>query len=79
MNKYTVITQNGEVGLIEVTQVEAKNEHKAFDVAVRKIAIEACGEDADDSEIDDIINNEELVCVLEGHCKCLINASFDNQ
>jgi hypothetical protein len=77
MNKYTVITQNDEVGLIEVTQVEAENEHKAFEVAVRKIAIDACGEDAEVDEIDDIINNEELVCVLEGHSKCLLNASFE--
>jgi hypothetical protein len=77
MNKYTVVTKNDEVGLVEVTQVEAESEHKAFDVAVRKIAINACGEDADDSEIDDIINNEELVCVLEGHSKCLLNCSFE--
>jgi hypothetical protein len=83
MNKYTVVTRNDEYALIEIQHVEAKTPEEAFDVACQQIFEEACkncGADIDDEdEKQPCFDNEELVCVLEGHCKCLINAAFDNQ
>lgn len=78
-NKYTVITKSTEHGIIEVQKVEAENTEQAFRVAVKQIIdqmITDCGE-LSKSDKQEVIDNEELICIFEGHCKCLLNGSFE--
>ena len=78
-NKYTVVTKSQEFNLIEVLHVEADNQHEAFKIAVQQIVdqmITDAGE-LDEKEIKQVFEDEELICVLEGHCKCLLNSSFE--
>ena len=78
-NKYTVVTKSQEFNLIEVLHVEADNQHEAHKIAVQQIVdqmITDSGE-LDEKEIKQVFEDEELICVLEGHCKCLLNSSFE--
>jgi len=72
-NKYTVITKNNEFNLIEVLHVEVEKIEEAFKVAVQQIVdqmITDSGE-LDEKETQEVFENEELICILEGHCKCV--------
>lgn len=74
-NKYTVVTKNNEFNLIEVLHVEVEKIEEAFQVAVQQIVdqmITDSGE-LDEKEIQEVFENEELICILEGHCKCVLN------
>ncbi len=78
-NKYTVITNSTEHGIIEVQKVEAKNPEQAYKIAVKNIInqmITDCGE-LSKADKQEVIDNEELICILEGHCKCVTNGSFE--
>lgn len=78
-NKYTVITKSTEHGIIEVQKVEAKNPEQAYKVAVKNIIdqmITDCGE-LSKADKQEVIDNEELICILEGHCKCVTNGYFE--
>jgi hypothetical protein len=77
--KYTVITKNNEFNLIEVLHVEAENQQEAYKIAVQQIVdqmITDSGE-LDEKEIQEVFENEELICVLEGHCKCVLNGGCE--
>jgi len=72
-NKYTVVTKNNEFNLIEVLHVEVEKIEEAFKVAVQQIVdqmITDSGE-LDEKETQEVFENEELICILEGHCKCV--------
>lgn len=74
-NKYTVVTKSTEHGIIEVQNVEAITPQEAFEVAVQYIIyqmISDCGEMSEEDK-QEVIDNEELICVLEGHSKCVLN------
>jgi hypothetical protein len=73
-NKYTVITKSAEHGIVEVQKVEANTTVQAVEVAIQNIIdqmITDCGE-MSESDKQEVIDNEELICILEGHCKCLL-------
>ena len=74
-NKYTVVTKSKEHGIIEVLQVEAEMSGQAHDVAIQQIIDQMITDSGEMSESDkqEVIDNEELICVLEGHCKCVVN------
>jgi hypothetical protein len=78
-NKYTVVTKNKEFNIIEVLHVEVEMYGQAFEVAVQQIVdqmITDSGE-LDEKDIQEVFDNEELICVLEGHCKCVLNGAFE--
>ena len=79
-NKYTVVTKSQEMQLIEVLQVEAKNPKDAFKKAVKEIIDQMItdGGYLSKEEKEQVYEDEELICVLEGHCKCLVNGCDDN-
>lgn len=74
-NKYTVVTKSTEHNIVEVQKVEAKNPEEAYKVAIQNIIDQMICDagDIDESDKQEVIDNEELICVLEGHCKCLLN------
>ena len=78
-NKYTVVTKNTEHDILEVIQVEAKAPEQAHKVAIQKIIDQMICDagEMDESDKQEVIDNEELICILEGHCKCLLNGSFE--
>jgi ribosomal protein S3AE len=73
-NKYTVVTKNKEFNIIEVLHVEAKALEQAHKAAIKKIIEQMICDAGEMSKSDkqEVIDNEELICVLEGHCKCLL-------
>ena len=78
-NKYTVVTKSTEFGLVEVQKVEAGNAKEAYTVAVQYILDQTITDAGEMSEEDKqkIIDNEELICVLEGHCRCVLNGGYE--
>lgn len=78
-NKYTVVTKSTEFNIVEVQKVEAKNPEEAYTVAVQHIIDQMICDagEMDESDKQEVIDNEELICVLEGHCKCVSNGSFE--
>ena len=78
-NKYTVVTKSTEFNIVEVQKVEAKNPEEAYTVAVQNIIDQMITDsgDLDESDKQEVIDNEELICVLEGHCKCVLNGSCE--
>lgn len=77
-NKYTVVTKNNEFNIIEVLHVEVEKIEEAFKVAVQQIVdqmITDSGE-LDKKEIQEVFDNEKLICILEGHCKCVLNGGY---
>lgn len=79
-NKYTVVTKSQETQLIEVLHVEAKNPKEAFKKAVKQIVDQMItdGGELSKEEKEQVYEDEELICILEGHCKCLVNGSDDS-
>ena len=78
-NKYTVVTKNKEFNIIEVLHVEVEKIEEAFKVAVQQIVdqmITDSGE-LDEKDIQEVFENEELICILEGHCKCVLNGGCE--
>jgi len=78
-NKYTVVTKSREHGIIEVLQVEAEMAGQAHDVAIQQI-IDQMITDAGALGVEqeqEVFDNEELICVFEGHCKCVVNGYFE--
>ncbi len=78
-NKYTVVTKSQEFNIIEVQKVEAKNPEEAYKVAVKQIIDQMicdCG-NLSKSDKQEVIDNEELICVLEGHSKCVLNGGCE--
>ena len=74
MNKYTVVTKSKEFGIIEVQKVKAKNPKQAHMIAIQNIIdqmITDCGE-LSKADKQEVFEDEELICVLEGHCKCVL-------
>ena len=74
MNKYTVVTRNTEHNIVEALKVEAETLEQAHEVAIQQIIDQMicdCGE-LSESDKQEVIDNEELICVLEGHCKCVL-------
>ena len=78
-NKYTVVTKSKEHGIVEVLQVEAEMAGQAHDVAIQQIIDQMItdGGELDESEKREVFDNEELICVFEGHCKCVVNGYFE--
>ena len=78
-NKYTVVTKNTEHNILEVLQVEAKTPEQAHKAAIKQIIDQMICDAGEMSKSDkqEVIDNEELICVLEGHCKCVLNPFFD--
>jgi hypothetical protein len=78
-NKYTVVTKSTEFNIVEVQKVEAKNPEEAYKVAVKQIIDQMICDAGKMSKSDkqDVIDNEELICVLEGHCKCVMNGGCE--
>ena len=78
-NKYTVVTKSREHGIIEVLHVEAEMTGQAHGLAIQQIIDQMITDSGEMSESDkqEVIDNEELICILEGHCKCLLNSSFE--
>ena len=78
MNKYTVVTKSTEHDILEVIQVEAETPQQAHKVAIQQIIDQMITDSGEMSESDkqEVIDNEELICVLEGHCKCVLNPFF---
>ena len=74
-NKYTVVTKSSEHGIVEVQRVEANTTEQAVEVAIQNIIDQMICDagEMDESEKQEVIDNEELICVLEGHCKCVLN------
>jgi hypothetical protein len=72
-NKYTVVTKNNEFGIVEVLHVEVEMYGQAFKVAVQQIVDQMITDSGELSEkdIQEVFENEELICILEGHCKCV--------
>jgi hypothetical protein len=79
-NKYTVVTKSQEMGLIEVLHVEAKDLNQAFKEAVKQIIAQMItdGGELSKEEKEQVYEDEELICILEGHCKCLTNGWFED-
>lgn len=78
-NKYTVVTKNTEHNILEVLQVEAKTPEQAHKAAIKQIIDQMICDAGEMSKSDkqEVIDNEELICVLEGHCKCVLNPFFN--
>ena len=78
-NKYTVVTKSQEFNIVEVQKIEAKNHEEAYTIAVQNIIDQMITDSGEMSESDkqEVIDNEELICVLEGHCKCLLNGGCE--
>ena len=78
-NKYTVVTKSQEFNIVEVQKVEAKNPEEAYTIAVQNIIDQMITDSGEMSESDkqEVIDNEELICVLEGHCKCVLNGGCE--
>ena len=78
-NKYTVVTKSQEFNLIEVLHVEAKNTEEAFKKAVEQIIDQMITDSGEMSKSDkeEVYEDEELICVLEGHCKCVLNGGCE--
>ena len=79
MNKYTVVTKSQEFNIVEVQKIEAKNPEEAYTIAVQNIIDQMITDSGEMSESDkqEVIDTEELICVLEGHCKCVLNPFFN--
>ena len=79
MNKYTVVTKSQEFNIVEVQKIEAKNPEEAYTIAIQNIIDQMITDsgDLDESDKQEVIDNEELICVLEGHCKCVLNGSCE--
>ena len=78
-NKYTVVTKSTEHGIVEVQKVEANTTVQAVEIAIQNIIdqmITDCGE-MSESDKQEVIDNEELICILEGHCKCVLNGGCE--
>ena len=78
-NKYTVVTKSAEHGIIEVLHVEAKTPEQAHKAAIKQIIDQMicdCGKLSKEDK-QEVFDNEELICVLEGHCKCVLNGAFE--
>ena len=78
-NKYTVVTKSQEFNIVEVQKIEAKSHAEAYTIAVQNIIDQMITDSGEMSESDkqEVIDNEELICVLEGHCKCLLNGGCE--
>ena len=79
MNKYTVVTKNTEHDILEVLHVEVEHLKDAHDAAIQQIIDQMicdCGK-LSKADKQEVIDNEELICVLEGHCKCVLNPFFN--
>ena len=78
-NKYTVVTKSTEFNIVEVQKVEAKNPEEAYTVAVQNIIDQMITDSGvlNESDKQDVIDNEELICVIEGHCKCVMNGGCE--
>jgi hypothetical protein len=78
-NKYTVVTKNTEHNIVEVQNVEANTTVQAVEVAIQNIIDQMITDSGEMSESDkqEVIDNEELICILKGHCKCLLNGSWE--
>jgi len=78
-NKYTVVTKSAEHGIIEVQKVEANTTVQAVEVAIQNIIDQMITDSGEMSESDkqEVIDNEELICIFEGHCKCLLNGGCE--
>ena len=78
--QYTVVTKNKEFNLIEVLHVEAKNPKEAYKKALKEIVDQMItdGGISRKEANEEVFEDEELICILEGHCKCLINGCDDN-
>jgi hypothetical protein len=78
-NKYTVVTKSIEFGIVEVQKVEAENPEQAYKVAIQNIIDQMITDSGEMSESDkqEVIDNEELICILEGHCKCVAIVGCD--
>jgi hypothetical protein len=79
-NKYTVVTKSQETQIIEVLHVEAKDLDQAFKKAVKQIIDQMMtdGGELSKEEKEQVYEDEELICILEGHCKCLTNGWFND-
>ena len=78
-NKYTVVTKNAEHNIVEVQKVEANTTVQAVEVAIQNIIDQMITDSGEMSESDkqEVIDNEELICIFEGHCKCLLNGCVE--
>ena len=78
-NKYTVVTKSTEFNIVEVQKVEANTTVQAVEVAIQNIIDQMITDSGEMSESDkqEVIDNEELICILEGHCKCLLNGGCE--
>jgi hypothetical protein len=76
MNKYTVVTKSKEFGIIEVQKVKAKNPKQAHIIAIQNIIDQMVHDLGEISASDkrEVFEDEELICVLEGHCKCVLKS-----
>ena len=74
-NKYTVVTKSAEFGIVEVQKVEANTTVQAVEIAIQNIIDQMITDSGEMSESDkeEVIENEELICILEGHSKCVLN------
>ena len=74
-NKYTVVTKSSEHDLVEVLHVEAKTPKEAHKAAIKQIIDQMICDAGEMSEREkqEVNDDEELICVLEGHCKCFFN------
>jgi hypothetical protein len=78
-NKYTVVTKNIEFNIVEVLHVEAKTPNEACKKALKEIEdqlITDSGISRKEAK-QEVFDNDEVICVLEGHCKRLIDGSDD--
>lgn len=77
-NKYTVVTKSTEHSIIEVLHVEAKTPEQAHKAAIKQIIEQMITDSGEMSKKDmqEVFDTEELICVLEGHCKCVLNGAF---
>ena len=78
-NKYTVVTKSKEFNLIEVLHVEAKTPEQAHKAAIKQIIEQMITDSGEMSKSDEeeVYEDEELICVLEGHCKCVLNGGCE--
>jgi len=78
-NKYTVVTKNTEHNILEVLHVEVEHLKDAHNAAIQQIIDQMICDAGELSESDkqEVIDNEELICVLKGHCKCVLNGFND--
>ena len=72
--KYTVVTKSKLHDLIEVLHVEVEQLKDAHNVAIQQIIDQMITDSGELSESDkkEVIDTEELICVLKGHCKCVL-------